>query len=199
MVSVAGGWRDVNGQKMQFSFVRIADNSKRMRGGIADHGRKGFTLIEILLVIALIGLLTGFLLVDWGNVSESFGRRNWKQSIEESFRRAHYLAETEDEALRVRFDPEESVLVLERLDGGEELERFPLRGVEEISEVATGASTSLSRGARDLIFSIEFGRDGSAETVVFDVTRSDGESRFQNHPFSGRLIDPEEEGSELFR
>lgn len=169
-----------------------------MKGLNNRDQRGGFTLIEILLVIALIGLMTGFLLVDWGNVSESFGRRNWKQSIEGTFRRAHYLAETEDEAIRVRFEPEDGVLVIETLEAGDELERVDLRGVEGMAKVERNASTSLSRPGQAPFFSIIFGRDGSAEPVVFEVTRQQGRTKFLNHPFSGRLIDPDGEEAQLF-
>ena len=170
------------------------------RGDRLDRS-SAFTLLEILLVIALIGLSTGFLLTDWGNVADSFGRRNWKDSLQESFRRAHFLAETTDQSVRLRFDPEERALVLEDGETGESLEREPVEGIEEIRRTggrggAIASNRSRSLSARDL-FSIRFGRDGSAEAVIIEVRRPNGIVRFRNHPFSGRLIEEGEEASPL--
>ncbi len=160
-----------------------------------------FTLLEILLVIALIGLSTGFLLTDWGNVAESFGRRNWKASLQESLRRGHFLAETDDRPVRLRFDPEERVLVLEDGETGVRLEAEPVPGVEEIRRVGgrggpadSGPPGSSSPGE---VFAIRFGRDGSAEAAVIEVRRPGGIVRLRNHPFSGRLIGEGEETSPL--
>ncbi|MBC2602351.1 prepilin-type N-terminal cleavage/methylation domain-containing protein [Puniceicoccus vermicola] len=160
----------------------------------------GFTLIEILLVIALIGLLSGFLLMDWGNVADSFGRRGWKQSMEESFRRAHFLAETENRRIRLRFDPEEQLMILEDAETGNQIETTSLNGVESIRRVG---GASLGRGLGELrrepFFAVQFGRDGSAEPLYFEVIRNGDRSIFQNHPFSGRLLGEDEEIGPLIR
>jgi len=154
----------------------------------------GFTLLEILLVIALIGLLGGFLLMDWGNLAESFGRRGWQQSIEESFRRGHFLAETRDRSVRLRFDPEERRLVLEDDETGTLLESEPLESVEQMRQIPRdGSVTGLGADRRQPFFSVRFGRDGAAEPILFEVIREDATHRFRNHPFSGRFMDPDEE------
>ncbi len=156
--------------------------------------RSGFTLIEILLVIALIGLLGGFLLVDWANMADSFGRRGWKQSLEESFRRAHFLAETGDQPIRLRFDAEEGIAILENAEDGALIESISIGGVEEIRRVGSrDRATGLASGPEGDFFSVRFGRDGSAEAIVFEVTRDRSQIRFRNHPFSGRLADADEE------
>lgn len=155
------------------------------------HARSGFTLLEILLVIALIGLLGGFLLMDWGNLAESFGRRSWKESVEETLRRGHFLAETRDRAVRMRFDPEERRLILEDAESGQELESEALDSVEEIRRLGErAAATSLTRPDERRFFSVRFGRDGSAESILFEVVRESSSARFRNHPFSGRLLEP---------
>ncbi|MEM0965719.1 MAG: type II secretion system protein [Verrucomicrobiota bacterium] len=154
---------------------------------IRSH-QEGLTLLEILLVIALIGLLAGFLLTDWGNVADSFGRRGWKQSIEEAFRRGHFLAETNDQSIRLRFDSENRVLILEEGANGTELETVDLPSVETISIVSGGRPTN---GFDRDFFSVRFGRDGSAQMITFEVERDSGSTLLHNHPFSGQLFEGE--------
>jgi prepilin-type N-terminal cleavage/methylation domain-containing protein len=159
-------------------------------------GKGGFTLLEILLVIGLIGLLGGFLLTDWGNVAEAFGRRDWRQTAEESFRRGHFLAETSDRSVRLRFDDEERAFVLEDAETGEPLERLEAPGIEAVNRIdrrrgagRIGLDDSPLGGG----FSVRFGTDGSAEAVRFEVVRSGGTAVLRNHPFSGRVIAADEE------
>ncbi|MGE9289541.1 MAG: type II secretion system protein [Puniceicoccales bacterium] len=169
-------------------------------GSRATQFRRGFTLIEILLVIALIGLLSGLMLTDWGNVADSFGRRSWRQSIEETFRRAHYLAETGDQAIRLRFDPEERTLHLEEAESGELLESTDLSTVESIRRVtAPGLGSSLGNLRSDDYFTLRFGRDGSAEPIFFEVTRESSRTTLHNHPFSGRILDEDDGNTSFFR
>jgi|GEM_PF-3866213 len=169
--------------------------------GKIRNAKRGFTLLEILLVIALIGLMGGFLLTDWGNVADSFGRRSWKQTVEEAFRRAHYLAETGDHPVQLRFDPDERILLLESAESGSMLESFPLESVEEIersSELTGRIRSSFGDGGVNRNnFMVRFGRDGSAESIRFDVIRGSESVSFRNHPFSGRLIEGGAEGDEV--
>lgn len=142
-------------------------------------------------MIALIGLLGGFLLMDWGNIADTFGRRSGKEAIEEGFRRAHFLAETGDRSIRMRFAQEDGTLILEDAENGDVLETMAVPGVEEIRRV-DGRSSAMERiRSRDEYFSVRFGRDGSAEPIVFQVTRSQSKDRFHNHPFSGQLLEGE--------
>ncbi len=149
--------------------------------------RKGFTLLEILLVIALIGLMSGFLLTDWGNVSEAFGRRDWRETVEEAFRRGHFLAEIREEGVRLRFDPESGDFLLEDSRTGEGIESLEAGQIRDISLVRGRADRIADLGYDG--FSVRFAADGSATPVVFEVrTDSDGVI-LRNHPFSGKLTD----------
>lgn len=165
---------------------RRGERISRKRGKDSSSS-KGFTLIEILLVIGLVALMSGFLLTDWGNVAEAFGRQNWRESTQEAFRRGHFLAETRGDAVRLRFDPERREFVLESGDGGDRLESLGAEGILAVRMLRGEGFQTGQNSRRGL--SVVFGADGTATPVRLEVEHRAGVSVFQNHPFSGRLID----------
>ncbi len=160
------------------------------------ESRKGFTLLEILLVIALIGLMSGFLLTDWGNVADSFGRRDWKEATEEAFRRGHFLAEVGSEDVVLRLDAEAGEFVFESGGAGAEVERMEAPGIESLERAGDSVRDGGAFGRKDP-FAVRFGADGSAQPVVFEVLRANGESAvLRNHPFSGRIWEMDAKGAD---
>lgn len=88
-----------------------------------SKSRRGFTLVELLIVMAVIGVVTGTVLIRT-NFTEGGEDEEFRQIVT-FLRRQHARTLRSSKALTVRFNPgERRILVVD--DNDEVLDRFPL-------------------------------------------------------------------------
>ncbi len=86
-------------------------------------GRRGFTAVEVTLVIALLAAFLGLAIINFFSMENPFERRPPLERLNEAVARAHWHAQLRNETVSLSFDAEnESLLIHSRR--GELLDRF---------------------------------------------------------------------------
>ena len=95
---------------------------------------RGFTLIEIMIVLAIFVLLTGGAVVGFGGQTARFRLHHAVRSVVSDLRWARHLAIKEGVPIRIVLDPDEESYWIER---GSEPE-VPLQGIRNLKERGMG-------------------------------------------------------------
>lgn len=137
----------------------------RLKGRGRRNGEKGFTLPEMLITIAILGILVGIATSSWFGVIE--GRRvdAATNQVASDFRLAHARATNQLVNWRVEYTPGSGAYRLVRASDGFAVDRSLEDGSRILSsEMGAGAS------------SITFRPDGSVDTMGFsDAAPTNGE------------------------
>lgn len=74
--------------------------------------RKGFTAVEVILVIALLAAFLGLAIVYFFSLENPFERRPALERLNQAIARAHWHAQTRNETVSVSFDAESESLLI---------------------------------------------------------------------------------------
>ena len=98
--------------------------------------RRGFTLIELVIVLALIALVGGLVVINAQAILRGLGQEPVDRVLQKAVREARYQAAYLKESVYLSFDEEESALEVSS-ETGQSLARFPLEEDDgEIPEIA---------------------------------------------------------------
>lgn len=152
--------------------------------------RRAFTLLEIVITIALIAIVAGITLTNMGNLVPAFEKRSAEKSVERACLFATHIAGTQKKKCYVRNVPEEQKIIVENARG-EVLQSFEIAAGTQKARFFADArdGTIFFAPAQFLEISrIEFHPAGCA-TPAFVEIRQDGREPkiFQLDPFSGGL------------
>ena len=161
------------------------------RGSRRD--RRAFTLLEVLLALALVSLLGGFLVMDWAGLAGSFARPSPREALQEAFRSAHYLAERRERATWIRAGEEGGFVEVIDPEGGAVLLRQEIPGLESLRAVEGAGSIaspvrSLRLRGREGGAVVRIGPEGVAEGRALAVGLGGRVHSLVHDPFSGALL-----------
>lgn len=148
-----------------------------MRRRMTDEWRNGFTLIEALVVIAIIGLLVGVVITDFSRQADLWSVPNDHESLS----RALLAARTSARAGRVSIHYVESRSALV-ISSGRELASFPLKGRVSFSlpeDESGGGSVNLAR--------LDFAPEGDSTPARILIEGQGKPVVYRLEPFSGAL------------
>jgi prepilin-type N-terminal cleavage/methylation domain-containing protein len=155
--------------------------------------RRGFTLIELIIVIALITLAGGLIVVNARAILSGLGEEPVERTLQKAIREARYKAASLKEPTLLRYDEDTGMLEIFSETGAELAtfkttsgERFPEIEFEQIlPEEGLGGG---SRAAFAPIDRIVFRPDRSS--TPFKVTITEDSSFFSLHydPFSAIVV-----------
>jgi len=180
----------------------LGTGKSRIRAG---QDRAGFTMVEILLVIALIGVLASVFVINF----DVLIRQNEADSLEQAFWRASSEARNralfERRSRDLRYDPESTAFLLE---GGHEMVRFPVNTSDWTEGIKTEVlfnqrlsddSYSLVGGKLITDRKVEFVRfypDGTCMPFILSIRTGDTVRTIEIDPWSGaELLPPEEDAT----
>ena len=159
--------------------------------------RTGFSLIELLLVLGLIGLASTLFMVNFGALIDRSGELAPEEVFREAVRQARFEAAAGRRQVHLRLALDGSALVLSEAHSEGELARFPLgedfgtggnralRLIVESPVLATGFRSAVQMERREAPF-VVFASDRSATpfAVVWEE-RGRPDIRWRIDPFSG--------------
>lgn len=90
------------------------------RMGAGRHRRdQGFTLLEVLVIVFLVGLLSGLVMVSIGAILNGIGTPPIDRTLRNAVREARYQAASTKEPVTLRYDEEAGAFVIEDSRGKE--------------------------------------------------------------------------------
>ena len=145
---------------------------------------RGFTLIEIMVVMALMALLVGLVPIAFGRLNEAAQYRDTVRAVLTDMRTARYLAQSEGTEVRFAVDLRERRFGIEGRTPHSVPESLQIRAV--MAQQETGADGQMA---------IRFLPSGGASGGSVDLLRSSGSGvRLRVDWFSGRVeqepVDP---------
>lgn len=135
----------------------------RRRTAAARHRPRGFTLVELLVVFAILALLIALVPLAFGRLREAAQYRDTVRTMASEMRSARLRAMTEGTPVRFQVDPVQRGYGIE----GRPMHRLP----EPLAMRATVASQELAGGQ---IAAIRFLPEGGATGGSIDVLRPSG-------------------------
>jgi prepilin-type N-terminal cleavage/methylation domain-containing protein len=153
----------------------------------------GFTLLEVLLALALVSILGGFLVLDWSGLAGAFARPSPRESVQEVFRSAHYLAERREQAMWIRPAAETEALEVVDAESGAVLLQQPVPGLRSFHAVEREGATSAARSSSlrrrgDEGRMVRIGPEGVGEGTGVVISLGRREFTLRHDPFSGALL-----------
>lgn len=173
----------------------LANSLKKTKSFLRQQAVKAFTLIELMLALALFGLTAGIFIVHFDQIRETFFETaNPEQILETTFQKARYYASREHKPMRVFFDSKKHLLCIkDALGKFYDETKFILAGKGILLEFfECEAAKWLENGWKPsgvLVRFLEFSTEGSS-THAFIKMNMQGESPIWHRldPFSGRLM-----------
>lgn len=127
------------------------------------YRRGGFTLVELIVVLALIGLLTALAAPSFSRTIVSARLRSAASDVRGTFARARSLAVAGARERVVTFDPEKGMFGIDN----DAARRLP-------ETIRLGASVAGRKGKEGEPVRVRFFVDGGAEEAEITVTAEDG-------------------------
>lgn len=167
--------------------------------GTGNNVRRGFSLIELIIVIALIALVGGLVAINAQAILSGLGDEPVERILQKAVREARFQAAYLKEATTLRYDPERLAFDIHSA-GGRGLATFPT-GLEEqadleivFEQILPEEGLSRTRSANTAeIAAVVFRPDRSS--TPFQVTIDQGPTRFTQRfdPFSDIVIEDSRE------
>lgn len=153
--------------------------------------KKGFTIIEVLLALALIALVAGLFAANFDALLTSLEERRPEKVLYDTIREARYQALQQHEPMRLKFDKEAEALVVFK-EGEEKAvykvdigDRFEV-GFDVIgsAQMARGAFRSSSMRGGNGEDEVVFYPDGSSTPVLISLTEEGETVKLKLDPLS---------------
>lgn len=161
-----------------------------MNGTTKDYRRRGFTVIEVIMVVLLLAAVLSLVIINFFSFDGALGRRPAIDQIHRAVAEAHRIARTERVAVNLFYDEEIETLVLTDASGAE-LTRYDLpEGTE--AELAFIRVKPEEEMAEEPSYEVEdepielvtFNSYGASAPFVIEFAVSDEARVLQFDPFS---------------
>lgn len=166
---------------------------------VTGNKNQGFTLIEIVLVVGLIALGSGLVIANLIAFTDTSRGENPAEVLHRAVRDARYVAASEKQIARLKYDEERGAL---RVLPSEALyplgEAFENRGAAEVRFYFVSPSRGLGRGSNSSSQRVEtsevlFAPDRSSTPFVAEIDMGSGAAlQVSYDPFSGSVLNEEQ-------
>ena len=147
--------------------------------------RSAFTLMEVLVVLALMGLVAGIALIDFDSMLEGASKHSPLETLTAAVDAGRARALNAGAPVRLTYDAESGVL---RLNAGGAPEIFAF---EKPAQVTFALPPDEAEGAERALDAITFHPAGVAMPAVIDLSVGGERSRYRLEPFSAALAKEE--------
>lgn len=153
--------------------------------------RRGFSLIEIVVTLAIVALVAGLMVMNIGAIIQGLGTRPLPETLHDAVQEARYQAAATKQTVFLRFDPETATFRIAG-ENGEELGTIDTgydpddRDVEVVFEQILPARglSGLGRQEQVEIPYVRFHPDRSSTPFVAHLRYDDESSTHRYDPFS---------------
>lgn len=164
--------------------------------------KKAFSVIEVLLALALIALVAGLFSLNFDRLLNSFAQKNPDQIFHEAIRDARYQASFQGASIYLRFDEKKHKLLIQKGSSKTALKEFLLEDwVSFKFKERPIESFRFGRFMEDRLFKdvkldrLEFMPDGSSTAAIITLKGKGEETKFYLDPMSTGLNLPEDQSS----
>jgi prepilin-type N-terminal cleavage/methylation domain-containing protein len=179
-----------SGENSNFPQIR-PKSSRSLRLKDDNYPRRGFTLIEILLVIALIALTSAVMITNFSSFLDYGDSVSPEEVLTTAIRKARFIAAADRVITELRYDDENGTLVIEPIgeeftinsdfgpDGRGQIQFYLIPPVEGLSPFPEPDRTTLKTP------SVSFAPDRSSSPFIAEIDTGQGSpTRLRYDPFS---------------
>ena len=148
--------------------------------GRSERARRAFTLIEVLIVIALIGAVTAAVVTDFASLVDSASKPTAYERVRDAVEAGRIAARSAGEPVRVVWVPDSGAL---RVIGPVKNEDFVVPGAEAV----TFAFPDDDDGSERPLEALVFHPSGAAMPAVLDIAVVGSHARYRLEIFSAAL------------
>lgn len=166
-----------------------------VRNELINSGKKAFTILEVLMVIALIGLVSGLFAVNFDVLIRAIGKKSPEKILYNAICEARYQTIREHIPVYLSFDKKKKAFVIYKEQADKPLVQMPLE--PDIEFVFESIPPNTYRGgqfqkppvsAKETIEKMAFFPDGSSTPVIITLLQGNFSLKFKPDVLSCGII-----------